>query len=417
MKVTAVIPGVAAILLAAAASWPTAARAATWRVGEHGGLQATIDMAAPGDVVEVPAGTWPGPARIGQPITLRGKGGVIDGGGTGTVLVVIAPGAILEDLIVQGSGAELAGMRPDTCIWVEATAQRAIIRGNEARDCGFGIWVNMTFAAEVLDNQIRGRTHLRPSDRGNGIHLFDGLGLTIRGNQVSGTRDGIYISAVEDSLIADNLVSETRYGVHYMYSQRNTLRGNRSINNSNGYALMQSRELTVTDNLAQDNDEHGILFRDAVRCVIRNNVLLRNGEGLFFFSSTNNEITGNRITGNQVGAKIWAGSLRNNISGNAFVGNARQIFYVGATDLILGTSGRGNFWSDYVGWDQDGDGLGDRPYRMDSFSSHLVYKYPAAVMLMHSPALELLSHLEQRVPVLRVPTVIDQAPLTREPPT
>jgi nitrous oxidase accessory protein len=389
--------------------------AATHQVSREVGLQAAIDSAQPGDVVEVPAGVWPGPIRVTQRITLRGVGAIIDGGGDGTVMIVEAAGAIVEGMTVRASGSDLSGMQPDSCIWIEKTAERAIVRDNQVRDCAFGIWVNMAHAAEVSGNHVYGRLAVRPSDRGNGIHLFDADELVIKGNEVRGARDGIYISAVQDSLIEDNLVEGQRYGVHYMYSQRNTLRRNRSVRNSNGYALMQSRELTVVDNVAEYNTHHGILFRDATDCLIRGNLLRRNGEGLFFFSSVDNQIVGNRIIGNDVGAKIWAGSQRNTISGNSFIGNPRQVFYVGAVDLVLGSKERGNFWSDYVGWDQNGDGIGDRPYRMESFTSHLIYQYPAAVLLMHSPALELLAHLEERVPFLRVPTVVDLAPLSSEP--
>ena len=65
------------------------------------------------------------------------------------------------------------------------------------------------------------------------------------------------------------------------------------------------------------------------------------------------------------------------------------------------------------GDDQDGDGVGDRPYRLDAFSSRTIHKYPAAVLLLRSPALELLAHLEERLPVLKVPTVVDWSPLMR----
>ncbi len=389
---------------------------ATLVVGRDGAdLAATVAAATDGDRVEVPRGIWRGPIRIEHRITLRGNGGIIDGGGKGTVIVITAPGAVVEGLTVRASGSNLSGMQPDSCIWIEKSATGAVVRDNNLPDCAFGIWVNETAQAQLIGNRIYGRTEQRPTDRGNGIQLFNGSKLVIRGNIVTGARDGIYVSAVEDSLIEDNQVRNQRYGVHYMYSYRNTLRNNLSEDNRSGFALMESQHLIVVGNIARHNENHGILFRDATGCVIRDNQLIENGEGLFFFSSADNQIQGNRMVGNEVGAKIWAGSQRNDISGNAFIANHQQVFYVGATDLVLGTNGPGNFWSDYVGWDQNGDGIGDRPYRMASFTSRLVYKYPAAALLTHSPAVELLSHLEERMPLLTAPTVVDRSPLTRDP--
>jgi nitrous oxidase accessory protein len=173
---------------------------------------------------------------------------------------------------------------------------------------------------------------------------------------------------------------------------------------------MQSRDLTVVGNTAINNERQGLLFRDAQNCEIRGNRLEHNGQGMFFYSSTDNVIEDNRVAHNDIGLKIWAGSLRNRVVGNTIVGNRQQIFYVAATDLIWGEDGEGNYWSDYLGWDQDGDGVGDRAHRVDSFTASLFFRYPAAALLLRSPALELLRHLERGLPLLHVPTVIDLAP-------
>ena len=156
------------------------------------------------------------------------------------------------------------------------------------------------------------------------------------------------------------------------------------------------------------------MFRDAQFCDIRENVLDRNGEGMFFFSSTDNIIMDNKIIKNKVGVKIWAGSLRNRVEGNLFIGNERQVFFVASEDMFWGEDGPGNYWSDYLGWDQDADGIGDRPYRVSNFSNNLIYKYPVAVLLLRSPSLELLAHLERKLPIFRVPTIIDSQPLMKE---
>ena len=77
----------------------------------------------------------------------------------------------------------------------------------------------------------------------------------------------------------------------------------------------------------------------------------------------------------------------------------------------MGQRAPGNYWSDYMGWDQDGDGIGDRPYRVNSFHSQLIYRFPSAALLMNSPSLETLTLLERRLPFLRTPTITDRNPL------
>jgi nitrous oxidase accessory protein len=202
-----------------------------------------------------------------------------------------------------------------------------------------------------------------------------------------------------------------RYVLHYMNSYLNTIRGNVANESGGGFALMESHDLVVEDNTAHDNENVGLLFRDAEGCQIRRNDLARNGQGMFFFSSIHNTIEANVLLHNDIGAKIWAGSVDNDVRENRFIGNRQQVFYVGTHDLIWGEHGRGNYFSDYIGWDQDGDGVGDRPYRVDSFTANLMHRFPAAVLLMRSPVLELLSRLSARMPILRVPTIEDRAPL------
>jgi len=373
-------------------------------------LQSRIDRARPGDVIDLGAGVHAGPIRLDKRVVLRG--GVIDGGGVGTPLVVAAAGARVEGVRVQGSGEDVGA--PDACIYLEPSATGAVLQGNELRDCAFGIWVHETADAQILENRVWGRRDVRVTDRGNGIQLFNATGLTVRGNEVRHTRDGIYVSVTQDSLIQDNVAEHVRFGVHYMYSYSNVLRGNVVNDSVLGIALMESRDLIVEDNRAVGNQREGLLFRDVQDSQIRRNRLERNGTGMFFFSSTENVIEANLVQGNELGLKVWAGSRRNRVVDNRFLGNREQVFYVGAEDQLWGESGRGNYWGDYLGWDQDGDGIGDRPHRVDSFTAGLLYRYPSAVLLLRSPALEALSHLADRFPLLRTPTIIDLAPLLAE---
>lgn len=413
--------------LLAAAPWLAEAAAAgaaghTLRVGRDGAsVSAVLQAAEQGDTVVVPAGVWRERLVVNKRVTLRGEhGAVLDGGGVGSTVRVEAAGARLVGLRIRHSGSDLAAS--DACIFVAKSARGAVIARCQLAGCAFGIWVDQTDGARVVDNRIAGSREGHRSNRGNGIHLFDAKHLLVRKNRVSGGRDGIYVSATEDSVISGNVVEHARYCVHYMFSYRNRLVANVCRDNSHGYALMESHHITVEHNVAERNAGQGLLFRDAEDCTIVGNRIERNGQGLFFYSSVDNVVTDNLVRGNAIGAKIWAGSRRNRVERNRFIANAQQIFYVGASDLVWGNARgagggprSGNYYSDYLGWDHDGDGRGDRPYRVDSFAASLIARFPAAALLMNSPALELLQLLETRMPLLRTPTVVDESPLVRRP--
>lgn len=390
----------------------SSARADVLRPRPGESLAAVVERAVEGDVVEVPPGTWSGPIRVERAITLRGAGGVIDGGGRGQVIVVTAAGARLEGLSVRGSGSDLG--TPDACIWTAPSATGVVVEQNQLRDCAFGIYVQRSDRARVERNVVEGRSDVREADRGNGIHFHDASHVVIRGNRVRGARDGLFIGATDHSVIEDNEIERTRYGVHYMWSHHNLIRRNVVRDGLAGFALMQSHFLRVEDNVAVGNRRAGMLLRDGQDCVVARNRLLRNGQGLFVYNSLRERLEHNVVVHNDVGAKLWGAMIVDGVfSENVFIGNARQISYVGSRDLVWGEAERGNHFSDYLGWDQDGDGAGDRPYRVDGLSAALIERHPSAVLLMRSPALELLSHLEQRMPVLRSFTVVDRAPRIR----
>ena len=371
-------------------------------------VQAAVDAAVEGDVVVLGPGVWHGPVVVDTPITLTSRGGTLRGA-VGTTLRIDAPGVVVDGLELRGSGDDLQG--PDACIYITPRGAGAVVRDSEISDCLFGIWLHEVRGARIEGNHVVGRPELRPPAKGNGIHLFDSEHLHVLDNKVEGARDGIYVSATEHTRIAGNEVSDQRYGIHYMYSHDNVVEHNVANHNSGGIALMQSRRLVIRGNTASDNKRHGILFRDVQESQIVGNTVARNAEGLFFFSSLDNIIADNLIENNQIGARVWAGTERNDVHGNGFVANAQQVFYVAAADQSWGP----NYWSDYLGWDQDGDGQGDRPYRNDAFLAQLLHRFPQAVLLLNSPTLELIGHVQTQLPTLRVPTVLDAAPLLDPP--
>jgi nitrous oxidase accessory protein len=58
----------------------------------------------------------------------------------------------------------------------------------------------------------------------------------------------------------------------------------------------------------------------------------------------------------------------------------------------------GNFWEDYEGFDQDADGVGDRPYELFSYADRIWMDVPPAQFFKGSPLLEALDFLERLAP-------------------
>lgn len=385
---------------------PGYGRAIKVREGES--IQKAISTASKGDRIEVLPGIYREHLIVDRQVELVGiKMPLIAGGGKGRVIVIKAPGSVVEGFRIRGSGNDLVAI--DAGIFVERGAKGVLIKNNILEDCLFCIWVDGAEEVKTIGNRITGKKELISPRRGNGIHYWNVMNGLIEGNRISYARDGIYIFENHGTIIKGNKISDLRYGIHWMYADRNTVVGNVAYRCRKGFALMFSERLNVFSNTAIDNKEDGILFRDLRSSRVADNVVVGSNQGLFLYNSTYNKVEGNLVIGNNTGAYVWAGSVNNKVSGNAFIRNREQVKYVGTVDEIW----NGNYWSDYLGWDLDGDGLGDVPYRANDMVGRLTWEYPVVKLLMSSPAVQTLRMIENQFPFMRAPSIVDKAPLMR----
>lgn len=377
----------------------------------------------------LPAGQYSGQFTIDQPLTLRCEpGAILDAQGEGNVLTIAAPDVTVEGCTLVDWGRDLTEM--NAAIFVEPAGRGVTLRGNHLQGPGFGIWLDRVENGSLIDNRIEGDPSIRSQDRGNAIHLYAVKNARVIGNHARHARDGIYIDTSNGNHLEGNVLEDLRYGVHYMFANDNRVIGNTTRRTRTGYALMQSRKLTVIGNRSEQDQNYGILMNYITYSTLRDNVVLdvqsggtegdsmiSGGEGkaLFMYNSLFNTIEHNHFQGSALGFHLTAGSEDNRISGNAFVGNQQQVKYVATRTQEWSQDGRGNYWSDYLGWDRDGDGLGDVAYEPNDNVDRLLWMYPQVRLLMNSPTIELLRWVQRAFPVIKSPGVQDSHPLMQLP--
>jgi nitrous oxidase accessory protein len=385
---------------------PVTLLAATLVVGgdSYQTIGTALEDAVDGDLIEVRGGEYTEKLHIDKTVHLKGTQSPIIHVDSGTIVEISSSGVVFEGFTLTYDTPVLGAS--DTAIRIVKGADGVTIRNNRLEDVMFGIWNVEGRDLRIEGNTIIGLTDLRANYRGNCINLTGSQRVHAVDNRLSDCRDGIYMELCHDATITGNLIRDSRYSVHTMWVDRGNFSGNEVYDNLVGLAIMYTKNSEIRDNLSYGNKTHGLLMIQAVRGEVSGNRVIGNTKGIFLYNSVYNRITSNLIMNNQLGLHSWGGSEENVVDKNSFINNELQIKYVSAKDQIWD----GNYWSDYLGWDTTGDGIGDYPYESNSIVDHIIWRYPLAKVLYSSPSLQMLWMLEKQFPLFDVPKVMDSKP-------
>jgi len=400
-------------------------------------LQSALDNSQNGDVITLASGSYLGNFIIIKQITLRsassknGKGeAIIDAQGKGHAIRLNNSDITIENLTITNWGDDLTEQNSGIYSHDKIDNNKVpnlVIQNNHLDGDGFGIWVNHVDKAKIINNRVKGNLALRSADRGNGIQVANVTNSHVFNNEISETRDGVYVISSQDNIIEQNTMHHLRYGVHYMYSYDNTVINNVAYNTRAGYALMSSRRLTISGNKTTDSEDYGFLMNFITQSTFSHNhiknvwtkpenkVLGRDGKGLFVYNSGYNTIKHNIIDTAEIGIHLTAGSENVKIFGNSFINNPTQVKYVSNKKQEWSQDNKGNYWSNYLGWDMNNDGIGDTIFEPNDGIDKLVWQYPEMKMIMDSPAILILRWVQRQFPVLKPPGVKDSFPLMIAP--
>jgi len=217
-----------------------------------------------------------------------------------------------------------------------------------------------------------------------GIYMQENCSeITLEDNTVlNNNTAGIKLWKCNYIYITDNDVSNNSWGIHLWISSNNELTDNDVSDNAGGIWLDGSNDNTLTSNTVTDHDASGIyLSVQSSNNTLTDNTSSSNRDGINLNGVSNNTITGNTASNNQYGIKlvdssdntltnntvsdntlygIWLDpSIDNQINNNNFIGNTTQAY---VDDDSIDNNFDGNFWNDWTGPDDDGDGFVDSAY-------------------------------------------------------
>ena len=187
-------------------------------------------------------------------------------------------------------------------------------------------------------------------------------------------------------------IADTDFATHFR------IEGNTITNSSQaGIKLINTETGAIDNNIISSNGGHGIYFDRGYSINITGNIIKDNSQrgifldaqgplGPFMYGSHTNYISSNTISNNEYGIYLRNKSIQNNITSNIisnnnqygiyiadstsnqtavyyneFIGNNIHAFDNWGNNRWMDWSGRGNYWDDYSGIDDDDDGIGDDP--------------------------------------------------------
>jgi len=296
-------------------------------------IQELIDAASPGDTIIIPSGIYHENILINKSITIFGendKTTIIDGSEKGDVVNISANNVNIGRFTIQnGRTIQTGEYTLAEKFGIKVYGSNTTISDCQILNNDMGVWLSWMITTH--NNEISNCTI---SNNVDGLFI-DGSNNNIVSNcNISlNLMEGLTLSSAENNIISNCKIHSNSYvGVTFMDFSNNNLFSNCNISDNGGKGgiyFAHSSNNTITNCSIYSNNCSYVIH----------------GSGIMLSANSNN---------NKLFCNIFVDNKSFNLIRNAY-DDCNNSWY---NDLLK----KGNYWSDYSGSDNNGDGIGDTSY-------------------------------------------------------
>lgn len=247
------------------------------------------------------------------------------------------------------------------------------------------------------------------ASKGYGLAVFKSNDIELTHNNVTSVQDAYYLEHTKNVTVTDNIATDSRYGLHFMYADGIKAERNTLTRNVTGIMLMLAKNAELRHNkisIQWDWNSSGFTLYNAENIVAEKNIFSGNRTGILSQTLTNAQIRQNVFSSNQTAIEFTAADKNNTVEGNDFVGNILNIRSDGSDSII-----DKNYYDDYGGNDIDENGVGDTKYvALQSFGQWMV-REPAYQYFIESPAVVMLNQMDKQTNRVEKNQLVDSTPM------
>ncbi|WP_457750144.1 nitrous oxide reductase family maturation protein NosD [Sulfurimonas sp.] len=380
-------------------------------------LQESINAAPPYATLKLQDGIYKGNIYINKPLTIEGVGQhvILQGDAKGSVVVIRSSHVILKHLSIINSGMKMQQ--------IDAAISMKQVQNCEISYCKlshvlYGIDMDRVNSSVIAHNYITTKKNDLPL-RANALKLYYAHHNIIQANIIENVRD-VTLNYSHYNLFKENKFIGNRFATHLSLSHNNRFIQNIYKYNSVAMMFMGAKNTQVQQNqILSSNGAAGIgvMIGNVENFIFQNNRVSFNAKGLYIQGAEKSKgmkryLQNNEIAYNAEALHFHASIKDNTIIHNKIYGNIDDVVKDVGGNFNTSNSVKYNYWDRYDGFDKNGDGIGDIPYRVYQHADLLWHENHKVKFFYAAPILTLLDFLLKLAPFIEPNLIMeDKKPL------